>query len=51
MITETIIYPCRDCDSENIVKNGRNRYGNQQYLCKDCQSSRVLKPKKTQLKG
>ena len=51
MIAKTIIYRCRDCDSENIVKNGRNRYGSQQYLCKDCQSSRVLKPKKTQLKG
>ena len=51
MITETIIYRCRNCDSENIVKNGRNRYGSQQYLCKDCQSSRVLMPKKTQLKG
>lgn len=51
MIIETIIYHCRDCDSKNIVKNGCNRYGSQQYLCKDCGSSRVLTPKKTQLKG
>jgi transposase-like protein len=51
LIIETITHHCRDCDSKNIVKNGRNRYGNQQYLCKDCSSSRVLTPKKTRLKG
>ncbi len=46
MIIETITYHCRDCDSKNIVRNGRNRYGSQQYLCKDCGNSRVLTPKK-----
>jgi hypothetical protein len=30
MIIEAIVYRCRDCDSKNIVKNGRNRYGSQQ---------------------
>ncbi|MFY7998649.1 MAG: transposase-like zinc-binding domain-containing protein [Candidatus Kapaibacteriota bacterium] len=34
MITETHIHSCGKCSSQNIVRNGRNRYGNQQYLCK-----------------
>jgi len=45
MIEITTRHHCRDCESENIVKNGRNRYGNQQYLCRDCGSSKVLVPK------
>ena len=45
MITETQIHSCAKCSSQNIVKNGRNRYGNQQYLCRDCGTCRVLKPK------
>lgn len=45
MIQTIQIHRCRDCQSENIVKNGRNRYGKQQYLCKDCGSSKVLEPK------
>jgi len=45
MIIEEKIYTCRGCDSSNIIKNGKNRYGNQQYLCKDCKKSGVLKPK------
>ena len=32
--------------SENIVKNGTNRCGNQQYWCKDCGARRVLEPKR-----
>jgi len=46
MITETIIYTCHRCDSENIIKNGTNRLGQQQYHCKDCGAYRVLKPKR-----
>lgn len=46
MIQETKTYRCRVCDSENIVKNGTNRYGNQQYWCKDCGARRVLNPKR-----
>lgn len=45
MIAETIIHTCRECGSTNIVKNGRNAYGNQQYWCKDCGKRAVLQPK------
>ncbi len=44
MITTTVIHKCRDCESENIVKNGRNVCGKQQYRCKDCGASKVLEP-------
>ncbi|MGL4611644.1 MAG: IS1/IS1595 family N-terminal zinc-binding domain-containing protein [Trueperaceae bacterium] len=29
-----ITYECTSCGSTNIVKNGKNRYGNQQFKCK-----------------
>ena len=45
MIISTIQYQCRQCGSPNIVKNGRNRSGSQQYLCKDCRAAGVLTPK------
>jgi transposase-like protein len=45
MITETHTYSCGKCGSTNIVRNGINRSGNQQYLCKDCHTCRVLSPK------
>ena len=45
MITKTIIYKCRTCGSKNIVRNGHNAYGNQQYHCHDCGDYRVLEPK------
>ncbi|MCB9419073.1 MAG: IS1 family transposase [Ardenticatenaceae bacterium] len=45
LIQETITYRCRVCDSTNIVKNGTNRCGNQQYWCNDCGARRVLQPK------
>ena len=45
MITEIHTYSCGKCGSQNIVLNGRNRYGKQQYLCKDCKTCRVLKPR------
>ncbi|MXZ21016.1 MAG: hypothetical protein F4Y84_10520 [Caldilineaceae bacterium SB0665_bin_25] len=36
MIQKTITYSCRVCGSTNIVRNGINRLGQQQYHCKDC---------------
>ena len=45
MIAKTIVYSCRGCGSQNIVKNGHNAYGNQQYWCKDCGKRGVLEPK------
>ena len=45
MIIEEKIYTCRRCGSSNLKKNGKNRYGNQQYFCKDCKKSGVLNPK------
>ena len=44
MIQSITIHQCRDCQSTNIVKNGFNVYGNQQYQCKDCGASKVLQP-------
>src|SRR5512133_2832063 len=44
MITKTIMYECRHCGSENIVKNGHNGSGSQQYWCKDCGKRGVLEP-------
>ena len=46
MIAETITYECRRCHSQNIVKNGHNASGSQQYLCKNCGMHGVLKPKR-----
>jgi transposase-like protein len=40
-----MMYKCRACGSENIVKNGRNKASNAQYHCKDCGAYRVLVPK------
>lgn len=45
MIAKTIVYSCRECGSQNIVKNGHNAYGNQQFWCKDCGKRGVLEPK------
>ncbi|WP_321163112.1 IS1/IS1595 family N-terminal zinc-binding domain-containing protein, partial [Methyloglobulus morosus] len=41
MIQMTMKYTCRVCQSENIVKNGRNASGKQQYRCKDCGACKV----------
>ena len=46
MIEKTRTYCCRKCESTNIVKNGKNAYGNQQYHCKDCDAYGVLEPKR-----
>jgi transposase-like protein len=44
MIQETITHQCSRCSSTNIVRNGKNRYGKQQYRCKDCGKQAVLNP-------
>lgn len=44
MIQKTITYSCHSCGSINIVKNGTNKCGNQQYHCKACGVYRVLEP-------
>ena len=44
MIQETITYTCPHCTSRNLVKNGHNVKGKQQYHCKDCGKRGVLKP-------
>jgi insertion element IS1 protein InsB len=44
MIQEIITHQCTACTSSNIVKNGKNRYGNQQFKCKDCGKQGVLNP-------
>lgn len=46
MIAKLIVYKCRNCDSQNIVKNGHNASGSQQYVCKDCGKRGVLEPKR-----
>lgn len=44
MIREIITYECTSCNSTNIVKNGKNRYGKQQFKYKDCGKQAVLNP-------
>ena len=46
MIAKLVIYQCRKCGSQNIVKNGHNASGSQQYWCKDCGQRGVLEPKR-----
>jgi len=46
MIRTTKTHQCRHCGSENIVKNGHNSSGSQQYWCKDCDKRLVLIPKR-----
>ena len=46
MIAKLIVYTCRKCESQNIVKNGHNASGSQQYVCKDCGKRGVLEPKR-----
>jgi len=45
MIAKSILYGCRGCGSQNIVKNGHNACGNQQFWCKDCGKRGVLELK------
>jgi len=46
MIAKLIVYRCRKCESQNIVKNGHNASGSQQYWCKACGHRGVLEPKR-----
>ena len=41
-----IIFKCHDCGSTNLVRNGRNRLGQEQYHCNDCRCYRVLEPRR-----
>ena len=45
MIAKLVVYSCRKCGSQNIVKNGHNASSSQQYWCKDCGQRGVLEPK------
>ena len=40
MITQT--RTCDECQSSNLVRNGKNRAGTPRYKCKDCGVTRVL---------
>jgi IS1 family transposase/transposase-like protein len=42
MIRITIIYTCRVCGSQDVVRNGHNKCGNPQYHCHSCGAYRVL---------
>ena len=42
MLSITKLEKCPCCSSENIVKNGFTKAGNQRVLCHDCLKSRVL---------
>lgn len=39
-------YQCRQCGSSDLVKNGHNASGSQQYHCKACGAYHVLEPSK-----
>jgi transposase-like protein len=45
MIINEITYTCPRCESTELVKNGKNAYGNQQFRCKSCGKTGVLNPK------
>jgi len=44
MISKMVVFHCPECDSTNVVKNGKNSAGSQQFLCKDCRKSAVMYP-------
>jgi transposase-like protein len=44
MIRAKITYHCSHCQSEDIVRNGHNPKGKQQYRCKNCGRGGVLNP-------
>ena len=46
MITKIVVYQCRDFGSQNIVKNGHNGSGSQQYWYKECDKHCVLTPQR-----
>jgi transposase-like protein len=45
MLTETVTFHCPNCDSTNVVRNGKNSAGSQQFLCRNCGKSAVMYPK------
>lgn len=45
MIVNKVTFHCPACDSVQVVKNGKNSAGSQQYLCKECGKSAVMYPK------
>lgn len=45
MISEVVVFHCPKCNSTNVVKNGKNRAGSQQFLCRDCKKSAVMYPR------
>ena len=45
MITESKVYTCRKCQSNDLVKNGTNASGSPLYHCKTCGTYGVLEPK------
>jgi insertion element IS1 protein InsB len=45
MIVKMVVFSCPKCTSSNVVKNGKNSAGSQQFLCKDCGKSGVMHPK------
>lgn len=44
MIIETAIYQCRDCESSNLVRNGRTKTGKQKYHCQECGAYGTVNP-------
>ena len=44
MIRTTIEHECPKCQSKQLIKNGHNAQGKQQYLCKACGRIVVLNP-------
>ena len=42
MLSITKLQKCPNCSSENIVKNGFTKGGNQRVFCNSCLKSRVL---------
>ena len=44
MILTTTTFYCTHCQSKNIVKNGHDPKGKQQYRCKNCRRGGVLNP-------
>ena len=46
MIAKLVVYKCRNCESQNIIKNGHKASGSQQYVCRDCGKRGVVEPKR-----
>jgi transposase-like protein len=46
MISQTKTYTCANCQSANLVRNGKNHVGNARYKCKDCTYCGVLESRR-----